>query len=103
MVMLRHPDIEVLGGPVPDDPTVLAHWKTKGFVPVTEAEAVAAEVVGRPVEKLETLKVDELEQVADRLGLDRTAVKKKDGLLQLLEGSDADDTAGEPDAPAPQG
>lgn len=102
MPMLRHPDIEVLGGPVPDDPAVLAHWKTKGFVPVTDAEAAAADVVGKPVEKLDALKVEQLEQVADLLGVDRTAVKKKDDLVALLEGT-SDEPAGEPTPPAPQG
>ena len=89
MPMIRHPDIAVLGGPVPE--SAVDHWRTLGWEPVPDAEAELLTTVGKT--RLADLSREELAAAAGRRGIDLGPKASKDRLVEALVGPS--------DAPAP--
>lgn len=83
-VYISHPDVEGLGGPVPRH-SAEDYWVGKGWSIVEVAAAAAGSVLGSNVEDLSKLNREQLEEVAQSVGLDPSAFKSKADLLSAVE------------------
>lgn len=97
-----HPDVEAVADVV-SHTVYNAVWAPRGWTLLAEPEAHASEVLGRPVKKLDDLKVDELRGLIAGRGLEYPAagVKKAD-VLETFRGTFAEPAGApaEPEAPA---